>query len=334
MINFQAGSSNAAGDGADRYDDAVTVAVLPDSQTMTRFRPETYLEMTRWLAKEIDHLGIDLLLHVGDVVDGGADDETQFEVAAKAHQQLYDSGVPMLVAPGNHDYDDKLMQSRAATMFNQYLGWGALRNQEWFGGSPEQGSGESSFALVDTPGRRLLALALEFGPRPETLAWADDVLSAHADRAAFMVTHSYLDPDAQRTSHRSRWHPRSHQGAPDSLDGAEIWQQLISRHDNVVAVFSGHQIPGIVSHRVDQTDGGQGVLQTFQNWQCAPPHLAACFRLVRWFPASGRATLQVINASTGLEEQGDGFRAEVQLGSGAPHQRWPQIPTLLDTFEP
>lgn len=308
----------------------VAVAVLPDSQSMTRYRPAAYLQLGSWLASRAQALGLDLALHVGDVVDSGAEDVEQYVVAARAHQMLAEAGVPLLVAPGNHDYDDLLMQSRDAHLFNAHLGWDAVHDQEWFGGSQEEGSAENSFALIDAAAGPVLAMVLEFGPRESVIDWAHEVLTTHSDRAAFISTHCYLDPDAERTSHRSRWHPRSHQGAADGLDGAEIWKFLLRHHDNVVAIFSGHQIPGIVSHRVDLTDGGSGILQTFQNWQCAPPHLSACIRLLRWFPESGQVTMQVINTATGREEHQDGYFVDVTIGPSAVHTRWPAVPIPVD----
>ena len=48
-----------------------------------------------------------------------------------------------------------------------------------------------------------MALGLEYGPRPEVMAWANQQLKTHAKRRAIIVTHGYLFYDNQRYDHRN-----------------------------------------------------------------------------------------------------------------------------------
>ena len=309
----------------------VTVAILSDTQALTEYAPDLYAGLTEWLAEHADELGLRLVLHVGDVVNRGADDEEQYRVAAAAHRTLLDAGLPLLVTGGNHDYDDQLTRSRDLTLFNRYVGAAQLAGQRCFAGSWEPGAAENSYALLDGPEGGLLALALEFGPRPEVVAWADQVLTEHADRPAFLVTHAYLDPDASRTASRSRFHPRAYVAASDGLDGAQLWTRLLTRHANVVGLFCGHQIPGPISYRVDLADDGHGVLQSFQNWQSAPPELRACVRIVNW-QASGRIRMRVINTATGAWERHAGYEVDVVGGLAAAPVRYPAHPDPIEVW--
>lgn len=303
------------------------VAILPDSQMMIKRAPRRYLDAARWLAGHRSEL--DLVVHVGDVVNDGADDPSQFHVAAKAHQLLLEAGVPLVVAAGNHDYDDMLVATRALSLFNRHIGNDALAAQPGFGGSYAPGAAENSYLLL---GGSALVLVLEFGPRPAVVDWADRVLAAHPDRTAFVVTHSFLDGDGERTGGRSRFHPRSFPAAADGLDGEELWHRLLRRHPQVAAVFCGHQIPRPVAYRVDPGDAGRPVLQSLQNWQCAPDELLGCVRLVSWRPEV--VTLDVVNTATGEFLRGPanpGYHARIDLARGEV-ARYPAQADRLDVW--
>lgn len=300
---------------------AFTFAVLPDSQRMTSEAPAIYHGVTRWLVEHATGLGLRLVVHVGDVVDGGAGDEAQYAAAARAHSTVLDAGIPLLVTAGNHDYDDMLAASRSLQMFNRYVGSGVLADRPWYGGSGPGGGAENSYALLDGPGGGLLAVMLEFGPRPDVVAWADEVLTGNAGRPAIVLTHSYLDPDAERTQSRSRFHPRAYPATPDALDGDELWQRLIRRHSDVVMVLCGHQVPGPVSHRVDLNDAGRPVLQSFQNWQCAPAGLFGCIRIVAL--RADRIVSWIVNTETGEVTPGPAHEIVLPLSADAAGQRFP-----------
>jgi hypothetical protein len=311
--------------------DAVTIAVLSDTQTMTERAPDLYRGATAWLAEHAAELGLRLVLHVGDVVNRGDEDEEQYRVAADAHRTLLDAGLPLLVTSGNHDNDDQLRESRQLRLFNRHVGAAQLAGQACYRGSWAPDAAENSYALLDGPDGGLLALALEFGPRPQVVQWADRLLTEHADRPAFLVTHAYLDPDASRTQSHSRFHPRAYVGSADGLDGEQLWDRLVRRHANLVAVFCGHQIPGPVSYRVDLADDGHGVLQSFQNWQSAPADLLACVRLVTW-QVSGRLRLRVINTATGEWEHRAGYEENLIGGLAAAQVCYPGKPAAVDVW--
>jgi hypothetical protein len=319
--------TEAAGSHAEASSREIRIAVLSDSQMMTLRAPERYLTAVGWLADHWADLGLDLVVHVGDVVNNGADDPAQFQLAARAHQELLDAGVPLLVAAGNHDYDDMLAATRRSTTFNQHVGYHALHRQPGFH-SLEPGAAENSYLLVND---RLLVMALEFGPRPAVVDWAAGVLAEHADRTAILVTHSYLDGDGELTGDRSRFHPRSFPAAADGLDGEQLWDRLIRRHAGVAAVLCGHQIPRPVAYRLDAGDAGRPVLQSFQNWQCAPDDLMGCLRLITVRP--DEVLLDVVDTATGELLDGaanPGYHARIDLAR--PGARYPAQGDDLDRW--
>ena len=292
-------------------------AVLPDTQIMTELDPQAYLGETRWLAENAAGLDLRLVLHVGDVVNKGRRDPAQYLLAARAHRSILDAAIPLLVVPGNHDYDDELDESRELSLFNAHVGFAALAGQQELAGTFEAGAAENSYALLDPPSGGVIVLALEFGPRAEVVAWAQDLLIRHSDRSAFVLTHSYLDPDARRTHTQSSYHPRAYPGSTDALDGEQLWEQTLRRMPNLVGVFSGHQVPTPVSWRVDANDSGDGVLQSFQNWQMAPLETMPRIRLVWWRPATRQLRMRVVDTRTGGYVDEPGFDVDLVLDGSA-----------------
>lgn len=298
-------------------DETFCFAVLPDTQIMTEFDPQAYLGETRWLAENAPALDLRLVLHVGDVVNKGQRDPTQYVVAARAHQHLLDACIPLLVVPGNHDYDDELDETRALSLFNAHVGFTALAGQPEFAGTFADGAAENAYALLDPPSGGVIVVALEFGPRPEVVDWAEKLLRQHDDRSAFVLTHSYLDPDARRTHIQSSYHPRAFPGSTDALDGEQLWERTLRRIPNVVGVFSGHQVPTPISWRVDANDNGDGVVQSYQNWQMAPLVSMPRIRLVWWRPSTRQFCMRVVDTRTGGYVDEPGFDVELVLDGSA-----------------
>lgn len=298
------------------HDDEICFAVVPDTQIMARDEPDLYHRMTGWLADHADELGLAMVLHVGDVVHNGASDEDQFRVAVSAHRRLLDAGVPMLVGAGNHDFDD-IHVDRGLTTFNRHVGAAALGEMPWFGGMMTAGGEENSFVRVDTPEQGYLFVVLEFGPRPETVAWAERLVADHRDRRVFVLTHGYLNGDGTLSGIGSDYHPTTWAGTADGMDGQTLWRRSLRRWPNLAGVFCGHQIPDNTSYRVDLGDAGNPVLASFQNWQFEPRGGKGRVRIVRWQPGAETVRMQVVNTATGSYETYGGYDVAVDLDPAA-----------------
>jgi hypothetical protein len=102
------------------------------------------------------------------------------------------------------------------------------------------------YAIVNN----LLIVGLQWNPTPLMLQWADNVLHRHSYISAVVFTHEYLDKNGQR-----------------SEMGEKIWQELISKHDNIILVLNGHfrNFSGNI-YKID-TLGGHPVYQCLSNYQ-------------------------------------------------------------------
>jgi hypothetical protein len=292
-------------------DKEFSIVIIPDTQVLAWKQPTIFQNMTKWIKDHAEEMNLQMVLHVGDVVDSGARDEEQFKVAEKAFGEIYNANIPMLMAAGNHDYDNLLSKDRSLTMFNHYFGVHRYHNRSWFGGTFEEEQIENSYATLDIGGRKFLFLSLEFGPRDEVLAWADDILTKHSDHTAIIITHCYMYMYGERTKKGDQHNPKDYPGAAGANDGEDQWHKSFKKHSNVLAVFSGHQITENVSYRTDLGEQGNLVFQSFQNWQCAENCGEGRIRILKIRPSDNEMSLCVFNTYKGEYEENDGYRVVV-----------------------
>jgi hypothetical protein len=244
-----------------------SIIIIPDTQIVTRYHPEMLLPMTSWIVSQAERLNLKMVLHIGDVVDEGATNELQFQQTFAALQVIDQADIPLLICPGNHDYDNLLDQDRSLTMFNTYFGMERYKAKKWFGGVFEQGKVENSYAKLEINNQKYLFLSLEFGPRDEVLFWVDQILVEHAAYEVIIITHSYMYINGQRTKPGDTYNPKLYLGAEGANDGEDLWQKCFRKHANISAIYSGHHVPEHVSSRTDLGDHNNLVFQSFQNWQ-------------------------------------------------------------------
>lgn len=254
-------------------DSVFTIAVLPDTQAYTQDFPDIFDSQTAWLAREKDALSLAMVLHEGDLVEASWKLD-QWE-RARAAMALLDGEVPYIIAPGNHDYgatyEERNSRTRT-THFDTYFPQELFLAMPTFGGFyPEGTRTDNSYQVFEYAGERWLVMALEFGPRPEVLAWADAVLADHADHLVIVVTHAYLYPDGEiydweTHGANQQWSPKSYGiAAAGASDGQEMWDGLLGRHANVVAVLCGHALDDGLGYSVNH--GAGEVHQILANYQ-------------------------------------------------------------------
>ena len=120
-----------------------TIAILPDTQYYVRSDENApiFTEITQWLVDHKDELNLQLVLHVGDIVDW--DEEKQWK-QAKESLKVFDNELPYVPAAGNHDFKENA--SDRSTLLNKYfkLSDNPL-NEKIFGGYFEEGHLENAW---------------------------------------------------------------------------------------------------------------------------------------------------------------------------------------------
>lgn len=286
-----------------------TIAVIPDTQYYVRSARDAplFTEMTEWLVKNRSRYKIQMVLHVGDIVDENTREQWE---RAKASLSVLDGHLPYVLAVGNHDLSKN--SSNRSTMLNAYfrISDNPL-NEKAFGGSFQDGRLENAWYQFRSGNRNYLVFSLEFGPRKAVVEWAGKVAADHPGKSFILVTHDFIDQASaltsddglpQHTTSATKNSPHQYgigKGG-DVHSGRELWDAFVSRHSNFELVVNGHYKafkrsagnPGkiepirdlAVAYRSDPYPDGRVVHQMLFNAQWAPRGGNGWLRLLEFLP--------------------------------------------------
>lgn len=242
------------------------LAVLPDTQTYTQHYPEIFKAQTQWLVDNKEDFAF--VLQQGDITDWN--DPKQWEAAASAFSIL-DGKLPYTFVPGNHDIGNN-SDVRNTDNMNKYLPFEKYSKTPNFGGAFEVGKVDNTWHTFEAGGKKWLILSLEFATRNAVLDWAEGIIKSHPKHLIIINTHDYMYSDNTRMGEGDTWLPQSYgvgkeTGANAVNDGEQMWNKLISKHKNILLVFSGHVLHSGVGTLVSQGVNGNKVYQMLANYQ-------------------------------------------------------------------
>jgi 3',5'-cyclic AMP phosphodiesterase CpdA len=295
-----------------------SIVIIPDTQILSCKHPEIFRTLAEWIVRNQEEHQIKMVLHLGDVVHNGAAAEEEFRHAKAALDQIDKANIPMLITPGNHDYDNMLKENRSLDMFNAYFGADRYKDKDWYGGAFEPNKTENVYARMNINGEKLLFLSLEFGIRDEVLEWANELLTQYADHKAIIITHCYMFLDGSRNKPGDAHNPKVYVGATGANDGEDMWLKCFRKHSNIIAIYSGHQIPNNISYKVDMSEHQSPVFQSFQNWQTTPDGGEGRIRLVQIDPEACSMTHRVFNTYKSTFEAEAGYQVHYCYSKASP----------------
>jgi hypothetical protein len=258
-----------------------TLAVMPDTQVYSQTYPQHFNSQTQFLKDNAAALNLKYMLHEGDIVNI-ANQTPQWTNARTALNTL-NGFVPYALAPGNHDYggegDDRTTYFDDGNVNRNYFGKGTPYAAQPSIGGFYEGDGthktDNSWHTFNAGGEDWIAFALEWGPRDAVVQWADQVLTAHPNHNAILVTHAYMYNDdtiydwATKGSSQ-QWNPHAYgiQNLPGGVnDGQELWDKFVKKHENFKFVFNGHVLGDGTGRRATAGDNGNVVHQILANYQ-------------------------------------------------------------------
>ncbi|MGI6246358.1 MAG: DUF4214 domain-containing protein [Pseudochelatococcus sp.] len=253
---------------------AYTIAVMPDTQdyTYAGAGQETFNRMTQWLADNAGTLNLRFVTSVGDVTNNNT--VSEWTIAKEAFTKL-NGVVPYALLPGNHDQGGGA--SDYTSLQTDYFSVEYLQEHSTLGGVYDQEPGETKnawYTFEGSDGTPWIVVSLEFGARDDVLRWASEVLDTHADHRAILTTHHYTNMGTRADNYSG---PLFAEGtgkdygigasAENANDGEDMWQELVSTHNNISFVFSGHVFGDGAETIVSYNDAGEPVYQMFVNYQ-------------------------------------------------------------------
>jgi hypothetical protein len=205
-----------------------TIVMLPDTQYASESWPEVFRAQMAWVDAQQSASNIRYVLHVGDVVDN-SDQVAQWN-NSKSAMGLPTDDVPYIIGPGNHDLDSTT--TRAATRYNTHYPRANFARLPSFGGTYPATANDNTYHTFTAGGVDWLVLALKYAPSAAEITWANQVVAAHPNHSAILVTHAYQN------------------GTTKDTNGNNLWTNLVSRHKNFRFTFSGHYVnAGVITQQ-------------------------------------------------------------------------------------
>lgn len=259
--------------------DSFCLIVLPDTQHYSEKFPKSFTAQTNWIIEHRNIRNIQGVLHLGDITNHST--VAEWKNASASMAVLDEAKMPYAYVPGNHDYSKTGNCSDRTTLLNDYFSVDRAKKQPTFAGTydREPTRTENSIHRWDVAGRKLLILALEFGPRNDVLRWANEMLTKYADREVILITHAHIYFDDSRYDRskfgtKQSWNPHVYGVAKATMDdvndGEEVWTKLISKHENVILTLNGHVLGDGLGRFESKTPAGRIVPQHLVNFQMRP----------------------------------------------------------------
>lgn len=214
---------------------AYSIAFIPDTQYTAKNYPDKLKPIYDYLIDNKDSKNIQYVLSLGDMTDKNTHDEWQ---VVKAQTDRLNGVIPYTVMRGNHDGP-----SGSTEYFNEYY---AKKDGYYYnyvkenGGFYEDNSVKNTYHTFTVGSTDYIILVLDFGANDQVLAWADSVLSEYSDHRAIITTHGYLNWDGTTLGANDNHAPTVNSWGKTLNNGDDMWNELISKHENVVIVASGH----------------------------------------------------------------------------------------------
>ncbi len=268
--------------------DEYTIIYIPDTQCTVRSQATYTDAIFDWIVANKSSMNLQFVMGLGDIIDGSPlpavepsgdgdtelNTEEQWDRMALNYKKLSDAGIYWSAPVGNHDYDLNRLQDltqRKAGIFNTHFGYNtstlnktirdsvlARYHTDKSGTSAEDDMLNVIYKYTATTksGTQVnyLVVALEFGPSPETLAWASSVISQpeYANYRVIFNTHSLVFADGAFGDNTASNNPQNltNGGVVDYWDnlangeiaanGDYMWENFISRNPNMFLAASGH----------------------------------------------------------------------------------------------
>ncbi|MFJ3669817.1 LamG-like jellyroll fold domain-containing protein [Streptomyces sp. NPDC090106] len=239
-----------------------TLAVMPDTQYLfdgPGIDAAPFEASLRYLLEHGRDENIVFLSHLGDLTQNGA--EAEVAAISEAFGLLDRRGVGYSVLAGNHDVRSSTTDQRGSTPYLEAFGPDRFRGRKTFGGA--SADGYNTFHLFRAAGREWMVLALDWRLSDQGYAWAKDVLAAHPTTPVILTTHELVVADDALSSY-----------------GQQLWDRLITDHDQIFLTLNGHYWPAGRATR--RNAAGHDVHLHLTNYQNRYFGGAAMIRLYRF----------------------------------------------------
>lgn len=323
-----------------------SVVLLPDTQGYTK--PETrdfqqaqkqkqiLRDQMRWIRAQRSNFNIEMVLHMGDIVEGHWDDDCppapmsdikeQWEWVSEAYRILdahweyqwpkrfWEPRIPYTVVSGNHDIRITNRYDRDfGSSLRKYFPPQRIDATSLYPHCPS--CTESNWTTFSAKGLDFLILNLEIAPTEAVLCEAEKVIEKHHYHRVILVTHAYIDANGVRLEGFSE----DGKNPLDGADGRELWDAFVKRHPRIFLVVAGH-VNGSI-HTVDTGDAGNEVHQILTDFQGQPNGGNGWLRVLTFYPNLDYIKSDVVSVLENVESLTGSYVAKGRYPADPSHEQ-------------
>jgi len=301
-------------------DGEFTIVFVPDTQTVMKNYKGQENSLFDWIIANKETLNIKAVVSLGDITEytnsASKRNEEEWQLMSAQWNRLTEAQIPWVPTIGDHDYED--LYTDTCDFYNQYFTEEMLYQDENFqlGGLYDENSLVNGYYLLEvTETTKFLIMNLEVLPRDEVLEWANQVIADHPDYGVIVATHRNMTRVyCERYTEVSYNHGNA---------GEDVWQKMVSQHENMVAYMSGHtETMGYYANH-DTGVNGNKVLQMVSDMQ-NHDQFYKTLQVVTTMRFSADASTAIIGSV--------GTRPNVLLDSDAWQKTW-ELNTVTATVE-
>ena len=285
-------------------DYAYSFAVLPDTQIVTKNDAvngeNNLVKLYDWIIANKDSKNIRYVFGLGDITDNN--NTAEWTLAQSQFAKLTEAGIPYSAVRGNHDLPWYRKTGESASNYTtddytNYIGTDAYRAQ--FGGFYSNTNVSNAWRTLQVGGVKYLLVTLDYGADDNVLNWASGIIYQHPDHNVIITTHAYLYRDGTTLDSGDVVPPSTSGG---TNDGDDMWEKLISKHENIVLVMSGHDPSESIVVNRSKGDNGNTVTAMLIDAQDVEAQEGSMGMVAMlYFSADGK-TMQVEYYSTAKEK--------------------------------
>ena len=237
-------------DNSLKYD--YSFAIVGDTQYMTRWdviktngevsETEHLKKVYDWLLENKDKKNIQYVMGLGDITDSydksykthTSDTAAEWAWAYSQISRL-DGQVPYSVVRGNHDnetyFDSYFVNDSYQNQFNDPDGYSCFYSDD---------SVRNAYTKFEAGTEKYLLLLLDDNPTDPVLEWANEVVKRNPDYRVIINTHTYIAYTGDHVDNSETYAYATKNLYEGENNGVQIWEKLVSKHENIVLVLCGH----------------------------------------------------------------------------------------------
>jgi len=234
-------------------EDGYTMVILPDTQISNAHYPENFVKLYDWIIDNEETLNIKYVMGIGDIVDTYAAGEkrtAEWQRAKEQFDRLTEAGIPWSAIMGNHDVVGGSVGKNDSTDFNTYFPISEISEYSWFGGSMLSTESDNAFYKITVGDTKYIIIGLDVEPSDAQLEWANQVCYNNPDSKIIVTTHEYLNDGATYLT----------TGYSGRNQGIDVWEKLVSKHENIIMAFGGHVAAPDIQVKEDYGVNGNKVI--------------------------------------------------------------------------